>query len=74
MYMLTAVLLLVWAFVNMVSNTIDFMGAEESGKKISLALAMFVSGAIPLAIAILLFVIATKNEKGGGSTKANSDG
>ena len=62
MYMLTAVLLLVWAFINMVSNTIEFIGAEERAEKLSIVLAMTLSGALPLAIAVLLFFVATKNE------------
>ena len=60
MYMLTAVLLLVWAFVNMVSNTVEFMKNEDSGEKLSIVLAMIISGAFPLLIAIILFVVATK--------------
>ena len=63
-YMLTAVLLLVWAFVNMVGNTIAFMGTEESGKKLSIVLAMIISGAFPLLIAIALFFAATKDHEG----------
>lgn len=63
-YMLTAVLLLVWAFVNMVGNTIEFMGTEESGERVSIVFALIITGAFPLLVAIALFVVATKNAPG----------
>lgn len=71
MFMLIAVMLLVWAFVNMVSNTIEFMGTEESGMKLSIVLAMIITGAFPLLIAIALFVVATKDGSGQKNKSEN---